>query len=90
MNNRLNCSLMKLRAVVGMLAVSCALGTAVRARGQSDVVRGADELFWVPTLERGIEAAGVTGKPFFVIGFSLVDQRSTFTKLGPEYPACVF
>lgn len=55
-----------------------------------DPVRGADELFWVPTLEQGLEMAKATGRPMFVMGYSLVDNKSTYTKFGPEYCSSVF
>jgi hypothetical protein len=71
-------------------AVVAAAFASQGASGAGDIVRGADELFWVPTLEQALEAAAVTGKPVFVMGYSLVDERSTFTKLGPEFPRCVF
>ena len=53
-------------------------------------VRGADELFWVPTLEQGLEMAKVTGRPLFLMGYSLVDNKSTYTKFGPEDCSSVF
>jgi hypothetical protein len=53
-------------------------------------VRGADELFWVPTLEQGLEMAKATGRPLFLMGYSLVDNKSTYTKFGPEYCSSVF
>ncbi len=53
-------------------------------------VRGADELFWTPTLEQALEMARATGRPIFMMGYSLVNERSTYTKLGPEYCSSVF
>jgi hypothetical protein len=53
-------------------------------------VRGADELFWVPTLEQGLGMAKATGRPLFLMGYSLVDNKSTYTKFGPEYCSSVF
>jgi hypothetical protein len=53
-------------------------------------VRGADELFWVPTLEQGLEMAKATERPVFLMGYSLVDNKSTYTKFGPEYCSSVF
>ena len=69
------------------LLVSQVLGAATN---QSATVRGADELFWVPTLEQALEMAKATGRPIFMMGYSLVDERSTYTKLGPEYCSSVF
>lgn len=57
---------------------------------EPSIVRGADELFWVPTLEQGLEMAAATGQPLFLMGYSLVDGRSTYTRLGPEYCSSVF
>jgi len=53
-------------------------------------VRGADELFLVPTLEQAQEMAAVTGRPMFLMGYSLVDEKSTYTKFGLEYRSSVF
>jgi len=53
-------------------------------------VRGADELFWAPTLEQALEMSAATGRPLFLMGYSLVDNKSTYTKLGPEYCSSVF
>ena len=53
-------------------------------------VRGADELFWVPTLEQALVMSKVTGKPMFLMGYSLVDNKSTYTKFGPEFCSSVF
>lgn len=54
------------------------------------VVRGADELFWVPTLEQALEMGKVTGRPLFLMGYSLVPNGSTYTKLGEDYCSGVF
>lgn len=52
--------------------------------------RGADELFWVPTLEQAQAMARVTGKPVFLMGYSLVGDGTTYTKSGAEYCTGVF
>ena len=52
--------------------------------------RGADELFWVPTLEQGLEMAQVTGKPLFLMGYSLVGDGSTYTRVAEDYCTGVF
>lgn len=54
------------------------------------VVRGADELFWVPTLEQALEMGKATGRPLFLMGYSLVPNGSTYTKLGADYCSGVF
>jgi hypothetical protein len=54
------------------------------------VVRGADELFWVPTLEQGLAMAKATGRPLFLMGYSLVPDGSTYTKLREDYCTGVF
>jgi hypothetical protein len=66
------------------------LPVAALASEMATHVRGADELFWVPTLEQGLEMAKVTGRPLFLMGYSLVDNKSTYTKFGPEYCSSVF
>jgi len=60
------------------------------AAAETHVVRGADELFWVPTLEQGLLMAEATGRPLFLMGYSLVPNGSTYTKLGADYCSGVF
>jgi hypothetical protein len=57
---------------------------------ESPVVRGADELFWVPTLEQGLAMASATGRPLFLMGYSLVPDGSTYTKLREDFCSGVF
>lgn len=61
-----------------------------RAHASTNVVRGADELFWVPTLEQALDMARVTGKPLFLMGYSLVGDGSTYTKIADDYCTGVF
>jgi len=74
-----------MQIILALLLVTVAVASEPPAR-----VRGADELFWVPTLEQGLEMARVTGRPIFLMGYSLVDNKSTYTKFGPEYCSSVF
>ena len=46
--------------------------------------RGADELFWVPTLEQALEMSRDTGRPIFLMGYSLVGDGSTYTKFSDD------
>jgi hypothetical protein len=75
-------------------AILSAAGAAVLAiplaAAESHVVRGADELFWVPTLEQGLAMSEATGRPLFLMGYSLVPDGSTYTKLGADYCSGVF
>ena len=63
---------------------------AASASASTNVVRGADEVFWVPTLEQALEMAQVTGKPLFLMGYSLVGDGSTYTKIADDYCTGVF
>jgi hypothetical protein len=76
----------------GFAILAGSLGLAMTCLGAElpGHVRGADELFWVPTLEQGLEMAKATGRPLFLMGYSLVDNKSTYTKFGPEYCSSVF
>ena len=56
----------------------------------ANVVRGADELFWVPTLPQALAMAKETGRPLFLMGYSLVPDGSTYTKLAGDYCSGVF
>ena len=69
--------------IAGVLAVPL-------AAAETHVVRGADELFWAPTLEQGLAMAKATGRPLFLMGYSLVPDGSTYTKLGADYCSGVF
>jgi hypothetical protein len=60
------------------------------AAEETPVVRGADELFWVPTLEQALEMSKATGRPLFLMGYSLVPNGSTYTKLSGDYCSGVF
>ena len=75
---------------LAVFAFACLISTATVASEAPGHVRGADELFWVPTLEQGLEMAAATGRPMFLMGYSLVDEKSTYTKFGPEYCSSVF
>jgi len=73
-----------------LLALLCALSVASAACASTNVVRGADEIFWVPTLEQALEMAQATGKPLFLMGYSLVGDGSTYTKIADDYCTGVF
>jgi hypothetical protein len=70
--------------------VLASLASAGAHSAESDVVRGADELFWVPTLEQGLDMARVTGRPLFLMGYSLVSDGTTYTKVAENYCSGVF
>ena len=72
------------------IALLCLLAVASVASEKPAPVRGADELFWVPTLEQALEMSKATGRPLFLMGYSLVDNKSTYTKFGPEFCSSVF
>jgi len=74
------------------LLLGCCLGSFAGPATAADtpVVRGADELFWVPTLEQALEMGKATGRPSFLMGYSIVPNGSTYTKLGVDYCSGVF
>ena len=76
------------RPVLSLITVAVLAGPLAAA--EMHVVRGADELFWVPTLEQGLAMAKATGRPLFLMGYSLVPDGSTYTKLGADYCSGVF
>ena len=76
------------RVVQAGLLLVCLLTGAAPA--STNVVRGADEVFWVPTLEQALEMAQATGKPLFLMGYSLVGDGSTYTKVADDYCTGVF
>ena len=70
--------------------LTLALSVASPARADEGPVRGADELYWTPTLEQALEMSAATGRPIFLMGYSLVGDGSTYTKAGPEYCTGVY
>lgn len=60
------------------------------ARASTNAVRGADEIFWAPTMEQALDMARATGKPLFLMGYSLVGDGSTYTKVADDYCTGVF
>jgi hypothetical protein len=73
-----------------LLRVAVLLLLASAAHGSTNIVRGADEIFWVPTLEQALEMSQATGKPLFLMGYSLVGDGSTYTKVADDYCTGVF
>ena len=74
-----------------MLFVSCLLAAlpqlvsaAASAADAAQPARGADELYWVPTLEQARDMAAATGRPIFLMGYSLVGDGTTYTKTSDE------
>lgn len=85
-------------AIAILTASAALLGSDLRAQGKQGAtsggdpraVRPADELFWVPTLEQAIEMATANGVPVFAMGYSLVGDRSTYTRFGDNCASAVF
>jgi len=73
-----------------LLALLLALSVVCGARASTNVVRGADEIFWVPTLEQALEMAQATGQSLFLMGYSLVGDGTTYTKIADDYCTGVF
>ena len=73
-----------------LLCVAAASLSVRLAAEEPATVRGADELFWVPTLEQALDMSAVTGRPIFLMGYSLVPNGSTYTKLGADYCTGVY
>jgi len=71
--------------LVALLAVAAPPGA-----GAPPAAHGPSEVFWVPTLEQGLAMARATGRPLFLMGYSLVPNGTTYTKLGDEYCTGVF
>lgn len=67
-----------------------ARGEQVADAESGRAVRPADELFWTPTLEQAIAMAEANRVPIFVMGYSLVGDRSTYTKIGADCASTVF
>lgn len=79
------------RRLVVALVVSVPLfAPAARADDPPKPARGADELYWVPTLEQATAMAAATGRPIFLMGYSLVGDGTTYTKLSDAACAGVY
>jgi len=78
------------RNLPALLCLFIALVSGTLAAADDAVVRGADELFWVPTLEQALDMSQATGRPLFLMGYSLVPAGSTYTKLQEDYCTGVF
>ena len=63
---------MKSRTLSAAVLLSCLAFPGLSAAG----TRGADELFWVPTLEQALEMAGHTGRPIFLVHYTCVGEKS--------------
>ena len=73
------------RFLIVLFASALLPATGLRADDDVSVpARGADELFWVPTLEQAEEMAAATGRPIFLMGYSLVGDGSTYTKASDD------
>jgi len=70
-----------LRVLSGSLVLLAALLAPVAAQN-TNAVCGPNELFWVPTLEQAIAMANETGRPLFLMGYSLVSDGTTYTQFG--------
>ena len=73
-----------------LLALASGVFSTSLLAAEPAVVRGADELFWVPTLEQGLAMAKATGRPLFLMGYSLVPDGTTYTKLREDFCSGVF
>ena len=91
MTTRTLAVMLRLCAVLApaLLAPAAARASDAPARGAAPVC-GADELYWTPTLEQALEMSAATGRPIFLMGYSLVGNGSTYTKLGPDYCTGVY
>ena len=71
------------RLATFVLTAMLLLAPEARAAGDAPA-RGADEMFWVPTLEQALEMSRDTGRPIFLMGYSLVGDGSTYTKFSDD------
>ena len=67
-----------------LVAAVFVLNAAHARADEAAPARGADELFWVPTLEQALEMSRDTGRPIFLMGYSLVGHGSTYTKFSDD------
>jgi hypothetical protein len=74
-----------MRSSICVLALIFCAASVAASDSKPSVVRGADELYWVPTLEQAKEMSAATGRPIFLMGYSLVGDGSTYDKKGDEF-----
>lgn len=63
---------MRRKTLLPALLAAC---LALAATGRAGT-RGAEELFWVPTLEQALAMASHTGRPIFLVHYTCVGERS--------------
>ena len=71
-------------ALLALVAVTAAQD------GQKEYRASATELYWVPTFEQAVAMSRETGRPIFMMGYSLVGDGSTFTKVSENCSTSVF
>jgi hypothetical protein len=59
-----------------LLVLAAAVLCLISLRPAQAGTRGADELFWVPTMEQALEMAGATGRPIFMTYYTCVGEKS--------------
>jgi len=84
-----NAGRIRLLSLATLVAVGLLCPSPVPAEEPAQV-RGADELFWVPTLEQALDMSRSTGRPLFLMGYSLVPDGTTYTKIAEDYCSGVF
>ena len=78
-----------LRLFAGYLLVFAGSIRPILAQN-TNAARGPDEIFWVPTLEQALAMAKETGRPLFLMGYSLVSDGTTYTQFGDSACKGVF
>ena len=86
----MSCTVSRGSIVAAILALTVFTAPVARAEDHTEPVRGADELYWTPTLEQALEMSKATGRPIFLMGYSLVGNGSTYTKMGEDYCTGVY
>jgi len=80
-----------MRSLIGVFLAALTAGAAAPAEAPAakqdppkEYPNAFAELFWVPTYEQALRMAEATGRPIFVMGYSLVGDGSTYTKTSDE------
>jgi hypothetical protein len=75
---------------VALAALAAASGGTAQEPAPKEYPNSFGELYWVPTYEQALRMAEATGRPIFLMGYSLVGDGSTYTKTSDEACRGVF
>jgi len=74
----------------GIALALCLSATAQEPQSRAESAHSFGEVYWVPTYDQALEMARATGRPLFLMGYSLVGDGSTYTAASDDACKAVF